>query len=181
MSKTNNRGCITGMPKTRLQKEDIVKSLTNSLKESKSIVLSKITGLSVAEMTELRKKLREENVGHKVVKISLLKRALRLAGLSDKNVGVKTQVAVSYGEDETAPARILKSFGKEHENLQLLFGYLEKQQVTLEQVNALATLPTKQQLLGQLASVLAGPARGLVMVLSGNFRGLVRVLSQVKR
>jgi large subunit ribosomal protein L10 len=169
------------MPKTRLQKEDIIKDMTDSLKEAKSVVLSKITGLTVAETTELRRKLREEKVKHKVIKISLLKRSLHNAGMSTDNVGVKTQVAVSLSEDETAAARILKNFGKDHENLQPLLGYLEKQQLTLEQVNALANLPTKLQLLGQFASVLSAPARGLATVLSGNLRGLVRVLSQVKK
>src|SRR3989344_3147903 len=169
------------MAKTRAQKEDIVKKLTTGFKNAKSLVVSEIKGLSVAELTELRRKLRAESVGHTVAKITLLKKALYAVGLPVEELKISTQVAVSYSEDETAPARILNSFSKAHDKIQILYGYLEKNSLDKAQVLSLASLPTKPQLIAQLLSVLNGPARGLVTVLSGNLRGLVRVLSQVKR
>ena len=169
------------MPKTKDQKKKIVEKLTKIFKEAKSIVFSEVKGLNVADTSELRKQLREEKAGHTVAKLSLIKIALQRAGIKPGKLDFKTQVAISFADDETTAARVLKAFSKKHDQLKSLAGFLEGEEIDAGKVNQLASLPTKQQLLGQLASVLAGPARGLVTVLSGNHRGLVRVLSQVKK
>lgn len=169
------------MPKTRAQKAEMVGDLSNKLSGARSVVISQILGLTVSEMTELKSLLRKEGVSNQVVKISLLKLALARAGMAADSFDIHSQISVSYADDETSAARILKDFAKEHENLKLVSGFLEKQSLSLPQVMELANLPSKQQLLGQLANVLAGPSKGLVTVLSGNLRGLVQVLSQVQR
>ena len=169
------------MAKTFDQKKEIVKKLTDAFKSSKSVIFSDIKGLNVADTSKLRVLLRKEKVGHTVAKLTLVKRALREAGLKVENFDFKTQVAISYAGDETTAARILKQFSKGHENLKVMSGFLEGESIDGQKVTVLASIPSRQDLLGQLVSVIAGPARGLVTVLSGNLRGLVQVLSQVKK
>jgi len=169
------------MAKTKDQKKQVVDKLTEKFKASKSIVFSEIKGLNVADTSALRKQLREGSVQHTVVKLTLLKLALRKAGIKVDDFDFKTQVAVSFSEDEVAAAKILKSFAKKNENLKMLSGYLEGKRLSEVELNNLASLPSKTELLGQLVSVLSGPSRGLVTVLSGNLRGLVQVLSQIKK
>ena len=169
------------MPKTLDQKKETVKKLTDAFKSSKSVIFSEIKGLNVADTSELRAQLRKEKVGHTVAKLTLVKRALRQAGLKVKDFDFKTQVAVSFSDDETAAARILKKFSKGNENLKVLSGFLEGESIDEAKIAQLASMPSRKDLLGQLVSVIAGPSRGLVTVLSGNLRGLVQVLSQVKK
>jgi large subunit ribosomal protein L10 len=166
------------MAKTRAQKVQTVEALKDKLSKAKLIVLSDIKGLNVADTTQLRNTLRKEKVGHTVMKLSLLKIALRKAGVKNPKSDMHTQVAVTYGEDDTASARILKQFSREHGNLKLLCGYLDKNYIDQQQVLTLASIPSRVELLGQLVGVLSGPTRGLASVLQGNLRGLVRVLSQ---
>lgn len=169
------------MAKTRDQKKKVVDSLAEKFKAAKLVVFSEIKGLNVADTTELRRNMRKEEVGHEVVKLSLLKIALSRLGFKVGDLGFKTQVAVSYGADDTASARLLKDFSKKHEQVKLLGGFLDKSALTGAQVTALASVPPRPVLLSQLLSVLSGPARGLVTVLSGSHRGLVTVLSKVKK
>jgi len=169
------------MAKTRAQKEKTVEQLAKAFKSAKSVIFSEIKGLNVADTSELRVLLRKEKVGHTVAKLTLVKRALREAGLKADSLDFKTQVAVSYSDDETAAARILKKFSIGHESLKLLSGFLEGESIDGQKLKALAGTPSRKELLGQLVSVIAGPAKGLVTVLSGNLRGLVQVLSQIKK
>ncbi len=166
------------MAKTREVKVKIVDELAKGLKAAKLIVLSEIKGLSVNDSDKLRNLLRSEQVKHQVVKISLLKRALSKAGIRVGGLKVATQVAVSYSSDDTAGARILHQFAKTNQQLKPLAGYLSGSQLSEAEVKQLSTVPSRTELLGQLVSVLAGPARGMVTVLSGNLRGLVTVLSK---
>ena len=155
--------------------------LTKAFQEAKAVIFSEIKGLNVADTSKLRKELRKEGVKHTVAKLSLVKLALRRAGIKLDNLDFKTQVAVTFSPEETAGARILKKFSKANKNLKILSGILEKEPIDAQKVSQLASMPTKQELLGQLASVIGGPNRGLVTVLSGNLRGLIQVLSQIKR
>lgn len=169
------------MAKTRAQKVETVKVLEDGFKKSKLIVFSEIKGLSVADITKLRGLLRKEEITHTVAKVSLLRRALNKVGIKTDKLNLVTQTAVSFGKDETAAARLLKNFSREHENLKLLCGFLGNEYIDGPRLGQLASIPSRLDLLGQLASVIAGPTRGLVTVLSGSHRGLVQVLSQIKK
>lgn len=166
------------MAKTFEQKKQIVDKLTAGLKAAKLIVFSEIKGLNNKDTTSLRSALRKEQVKHTVVKLSLVKLALNRLGIKLTGGSPATQVAVSFSEDDTASARVLKEFGKGSDKLKMLFGFLDKAPLDAAQLSVLAAVPTRPVLLSQLVSVLAGPARGLVTVLSGSHRGLVQVLSQ---
>ena len=147
------------MAKTRSQKVKTVGALEEGFKRSKLIVLSEIKGLNVAATTKLRTELRAEKIGHTVAKISLVKKALRKAGIKTAGLEVHTQASVTYSEDETAAARILRQFSRGHDSLKILCGYFNKELIDQKKLLQLATIPSRTELLGQLVGVIAGPVR----------------------
>ncbi|MBX4188225.1 MAG: 50S ribosomal protein L10 [Candidatus Doudnabacteria bacterium] len=168
------------MATTRQEKESQLKQLIADLSEAKGVVFAQYRGLTVKAIDKIRKNLRKENVKYQVVKVTLLKKAFEQLGVSTENFSYTGPIAVAFSlEDETTPARLIKTLNKEHQELILDGGILEKKVIGKQMVMQLADLPSKEQLLGQLLSVISGPARGLVTVLSGNMRQLVYALNAI--
>ena len=169
------------MATTRKEKEDILKQMTEDLESARGVVFTEYRGLTVKDLDKLRKNLRKENVKYQVVKVTLLKKALEKLGIKTDGLKYSGPIAVASSKDEeTTPARLVKAAGKDFPNLKIDGGIFNKELVATEVVNRLASLPSKEQLLGQLVSVIAGPMRGLVTVLSGNTRNLLNVLNAIK-
>lgn len=166
---------------TRKQKEETLASLIEGLKNARGVVFTEYRGLTVKQMDNVRKALRKENIKYQVVKITLLKKALAALGINADGLKYSGPLALAVSnEEETAPARILKSLTKDNPHLILDGGIFNHELAGSDVVIRLANLPSKQQLLGQLVYVLSGPARGLVTVLSGNTRKLLNVLNAIK-
>lgn len=170
------------MPKTRKQKEEIVKKLADKINKSKSLVFSNYQGLTVNEIQELKSQGREQDVEFNVVKNSLFKIAQKNSDLKDVEVEDWTgPKAVAFGyEDEVAPAKLLHTFAKEHKALELLSGILDNKLLSGEEVTALAKLPSKDELIAKTVGTIKAPITGFVNVLVGNMRGLINVLNAVK-
>ncbi|MFA6271907.1 MAG: 50S ribosomal protein L10 [Patescibacteria group bacterium] len=170
------------MPKTRVQKEEIVKTLVERLSGMKSAVFINYSGLNVKSFENLRQLLRDEEVECNVAKKTLIKRALdevKLEGMDIK--GLDGQIAVAMGfKDEVAPARILKKFQKDNVTLQILGGILEGSYIEQAKVMELANLPSREQLLAQVVGSLRAPLVGIVNVLQGNMRGFIYALNAIK-
>ncbi|WP_026673485.1 50S ribosomal protein L10 [Alkalihalobacterium bogoriense] len=146
------------------KKKQVVSDIATKLRESKSTVLVDYRGLTVAEVTELRKELREAGVEFKVYKNTLSRRAAdeaELSGLNEQLVG-PTAIAFS-AEDVIAPAKILHGFAKKHEALEIKAGVIEGNIATVDQVKALAELPSREGLLSMLLSVLQAPMRNFAL------------------
>lgn len=167
---------------TKSQKIELVKKLTEKIKVAKSAVFVDYKGLKVKDSTELKKSLRAEGVEYIVVRKTLLDIALKNAGIEGVSVkGMEGQVAISISNvDEVAAAKIIDIFAKTNENVKFLGGTLGNQVLSAAEVKALAKIPSKEQLLGQLVGTLNAPISGFVNVLAGNLRGLVQVLNAVK-
>ncbi|OGE83649.1 MAG: 50S ribosomal protein L10 [Candidatus Doudnabacteria bacterium RIFCSPLOWO2_01_FULL_44_21] len=169
------------MAKSKAQKTTTLAAITQELKSAKGIVFTQYRGLTVKQIDLVRKILRKENVKYQVVKITLLKKALQALGIKLDNFKYNGPVALATSVDEeAAPARILKSLVKDNPQLVFDGGVFNQEIVGPDVVLRLASLATKPQLLGQLVSVLTGPARGLVTVLSGNTKKLLNVLNAIK-
>lgn len=165
----------------KAQKKQIVTDLTQQFREAKAAVFSDFQGLPAKDIQEVRAKLGAAGIMHKVVKLTLVKKALAAAGIETEKFNFQVPVAVSLSkDDEVAPAKILSDYAKINDKLKVLAGVLGNRFIDLAEVKALASLPGKQELLGQLVGVLAGPLRGMVSVLSGNLRGLMSVLNAIK-
>ncbi len=162
----------------REQKQQEIDRLKDSFSRAKSAILADYCGLSVAEINEVRGRLRESSVEMRVTKNTLAKRAIKDTDsdpLSDSFAG-PTAIAFSY-DDPVAGAKALTELVKVHEALEIKAGIMGDKLMTVADIEALAKLPTKEILLAQLLSVMNGPMSGLVNVLSGTQRNLVQLLS----
>lgn len=171
------------MPLTFQKKQELVDDLSEKIKNSKSMVFADFSGLPSESMSELRNRLRKENIVFRVVKKTLLKRVLRFLGLGDiAEKEIPGQLSVAFGVDEVGAAKSLSAFIKETktENLGILGGVLEQKFLTKNEVISLAKVPTRQESLGLLVGTLKSPMSGLVNVLGGNIRNLILVLKQIK-
>lgn len=171
------------MAKTKEQKRTILKELSERVEKSKSIVFTRFDSLGVKENEELRQKLKEENSEYYVAKKTLLKLALEEKGLKDINPReFEGRVAAIFGyEDEVAPAKIVDDFKKNHEDkINFVGGVLENKFLSATEVEALAKLPSKQELYAKIVGSLNAPVSGFVNVLAGNIRGLVNVLKAIE-
>ena len=142
------------------KKAAIVDEVADKFKSSVANVIVDYRGLTVEEVTDLRKQLREASVEMRVIKNTYLKRAATKAeieGLDDVFAG-PTAVAFSE-EDVTAPARILVKFAEDHENLEIKGGMIEGKVSSLDEINVLSKLPDRDGLLSMLLSVLQAPVR----------------------
>lgn len=145
-------------------KKQIVDEIAGKLKESKSTIVVDYRGLTVSEVTELRKELREAGVEFKVYKNSMTRRAAEAAELADLNTSLTGPNAIAFStEDVVAPAKILNEFAKKHEALEIKAGVVEGNIVTVEEIKALADLPSREGLLSMLLSVLQAPTRNLAL------------------
>lgn len=165
------------MPTAR--KEAAVGELTEKLAGAKSLFLTDFAGLTVGEITRLRGELRKDGNTYAVVKNTLFKIAAGdLAAQLEKYLAGPTGI-VFAGEDPVAPAKALKTFSDTVKRVAVKAAYIDGQIVDAAQVDKLAKLPPKIELIASLVGTLANPLRGLVTVLSGNQSGLVRVLQKI--
>ena len=129
----------------------------------------------------MRSKLRAENVEYKVFKNTLAKRALDDLGLSDAVEFMDGPTAWAFCDDPVAPAKVLKDFGKEAAFVVMSGGILDGKVISGDQLDALASLPSRDVLLAQVVGTIAAPLRNLVGTLNAVPRNFVNVLDQIKK
>ena len=144
-------------------------------------ILTDYKGLDVAAINDLRRKLREENIEYQVVKNTLLLRAAEGtdAELMKDHFKGPSAVALSY-EDPVAPAKVLTQFAKENEALEIKAGVMEGKYLDLTDLKALADLPSKEVLLGQLVGVMNNVPTSFVRVVAEVPRQMLNVLNAIK-
>lgn len=164
----------------RSEKVEAIETIKDRFSKMTSAVFVDFSGMSVEEVTKLRESFRDSGVEYKVVKNTLVRRALAeepyLSGLNDVLKGM-TAVAWSY-EEPSAGARVAKAFAKENEKLKIKAGLLDGEVLDGKAVeNQLAALPNKDEARAALLATLMAPAQQLVMLLNtpgGNFVRLLR-------
>jgi len=165
----------------REEKERLVAELHEKFKEVRAVILTDFTGLDVAQLSRLRRQLQERGMEYRVVKNTLLRRASQktaFEALAEHFVGPNA-VVLSY-EDPVLPAKILVDFAKEEPELQIKAGFVEGRVLDPKDVKALATLPPREVLIGQMVGLLKAPLAMLVGVLQAPMRELVGVLQAIK-
>lgn len=170
------------MAKSKEQKRDIIKKLTDKLDQAKSVVFVKFSALGVKENEDLRKQLKAEESEYYVAKKTLLDLSLRNKKIDNINVkDFAGRLAIVFGyRDEVAPAKIIDKFSQAHEDkIEFLGGFLENKFIDKNEVGALAKLPSKLELYAKLVGSLSAPMSGLVSVLNGNSRKLVYALNAI--
>jgi len=159
------------------KKQELVKSYAEEFSRSQAAILTDYRGLPVAELNQLRNKMREVGSGYHVVKNRLVKLALREAGLPVPEELLQGPTAIGFCyEDAVAPAKVLTEYTKESKMLTIKGGILGERVIDAQAISSLADLPPRDVLLTQLLSGIQSPIAGLVNVLSSTLRGLVTVL-----
>jgi large subunit ribosomal protein L10 len=162
------------------EKEVELTKFRETIKGAKSVVVSHASGMSVAEVTELRKQLREANVTHTVVKNTLGRiaaREVQMEGLA-KLLDGPTVISISK-TDSIAPAKVLSAFAKTHEKLVILGGVIDGKDATAKDISEIASLPSREELLAKMLGSLQSPISGFVRVLNGPLQGFVRALGAI--
>lgn len=165
----------------RPKKIEAVDEFKQRLQESNIAIATQYVGINVAAVTELRRKLRAEKVSFKVYKNTLAKRALDELELSGAADFMQGPTAWAFCKDVVAPAKILKEFAKDTPTVVMSGGILEGKLVKAAQLDALASLPGREVLLGQVVGTIAAPLRDLVGTLSAVPRSVVNVLDQIRK
>ena len=162
---------------SRDKKNTLVAEMSEVLQSSKMTVFAQYQGLSVADVQELRRAAREAGVTIKVVKNRLVRVALGgIDTYKDTDTSALTGqllYAIS-SEDEVAPAQVLDKFAKTHPALQFAGAFSDEGTVlSADDVKALAGLPSKNQLIGQVVAQLLSPVNDVTNALSGNLHALL--------
>ncbi len=140
-------------------KSQLVSEITEKMEKSSSVIVVDYKGLTVEEVTELRKKMREAGVDYKVYKNTLVRRAAKTVGIEqfdDVNLVGTNAIAFGY-EDPVAPARILKEFMETNPKLQLKMGIVEGEFYNESQIVEFASIPSREVLIAKLLGSLKAP------------------------
>lgn len=167
---------------SKSKKSAILVDLEAEFKNSKSVAFTAYTGITVADIQNLRTKLREGDARMVIAKKTLFKIAAKNAGLKDlTDESMEGPVAAVFShEDELAGLQILEKSKKDFKQIEILGGVFDGEILDKVKANQLAALPSKDALLGQIVGLLASPMRGFVGVGNQVISGFVRALDAVR-
>lgn len=164
----------------RKQKEEMVKMLEGIFDNSGSVVMAEYSGMTVAELTDLRAKLRETGATVKVVKNRLAKIALKGKpgeGVSDL---FKGPVAIAYGDDIISAPKVAVNFAKDSDVFNILGGFMGEEVFDVSGIEALSKLPSREELIGMVASRLLGQASQIGQRLNAPGSALAGAISVIE-
>lgn len=166
----------------RAEKEKAVQDIQEKFKKAQAVFLFEYHGLNVADMTGLRMKLREGQGELKVLKNTLVKKALEGSPLKEMiAVDFKGPIACAFGySDAVATAKVLVDFKKEDQSLNFKSGVLKEQKIQVQEIKALAKLPSREVLLAHLVGTLAAPISSFVSVLAAVPRKFLYALRAIE-
>ncbi len=166
----------------RQEKESIVAEVSEKISRARSIYLTDFTGLTVQEANELRREFRKSGVDYRVVKNTLVRRALGSVGGYDR-IGGKlsgpTAIALSY-DDPVSPAKVIKKFIEKYEKPKVKACIVESQIYEGSKLNELAKLPSRGELIASILGAVQSPIAGIIGAVQAVARDLVIVLHAIE-
>jgi len=163
-------------------KKQIVAEIKEKLSQAQAVVIVENRGLTVAQVTELRNKLREAGVEFKVLKNTLMKLAADEVGVTGLDPYLQGPTAWAFSmADPVSAAKVITTFVKTNDKLAVKGGILENQAITADGVKALADLPPREVLLAQVLGAMQGPLVGLANVLQGPIRKMGYALEAIRK
>lgn len=161
----------------RPEKTSIITEIQEKINASPYILLTEYSGLRVGEFSELRTRLAQVNAEYRVIKNTLLRRALKDSKLPELENDLVGQTAVVLGQkDVSAAAKVLKNFKAEFQKPNIKVGILDKSFISNDQILALADLPAREVLLAKLLGLLTTPATQLARVINTPAAQLAQVI-----
>ncbi|HYE76164.1 MAG TPA: 50S ribosomal protein L10 [Blastocatellia bacterium] len=168
--------------KTRQQKQEELEELRRELQTTPHALVVGFQGLAVAKDWDLRKQLREANLGYRVVKNTLAQRAVvgtPLEGLSEQ---FKGSSAIAYSQnDPVTLAKVLTKFSRENPVFTFKAGVVEGRVISVKDLDAIASLPSKEELISKIMFLVNAQAQRLAVTLNGVARNLAVVLGEVAK
>jgi len=165
---------------TLQQKKEVVKELSEKIKNSKAMVFADYRGLTVEQDTELRSALRKAGVDYRVVKNTLTRLAAKENDLDGLDPYFNGPTAMASSDiDPVIPAKVLVEYSKKYDKLELKVGVVEGKIIDVDGIKALADLPPREVLIARALGGFNAPITGLVNVLNGNLRGLAVALNAI--
>jgi large subunit ribosomal protein L10 len=165
------------------EKAEIVSEIKEMIENASAVYLTDYSKINVADISHIRNEFRKEGVNYKVLKNTLFERAMKEAGkfdkFSDHLVGMTGFAFAST--NPVAPAKIIKTYFDKNQKLSLKAAYIEDQYYDGKQLNILATLPTKKELVASILGSINAPASGIVGVLNAVMRDLVSVIDEISK
>jgi len=162
-------------------KINVVKDTVKRFENSKGVYFTKYTGIDVKTITDLRKSFRDNNVEYVVTKNTLTKLAAKEAGYENLDEILSGQVGIAFSDDATAPARIIKEFKKENEDLLDVLGLIfDGELYPSDKYIEFANLPTKEESLTKMVVMLNQPLTKFASALNNSFAKLLSTLGNLK-
>jgi len=165
------------------EKAEIISNVKEMIENSSAVYLTDFSGITVADITNIRNDFRKEGVKYKVIKNTLFKRAVSESGkyskLGENLVGMTGYAFAS--DNLVAPAKIIKKYVDDKKNLALKACYIEDQYFDGSRLSELASLPTKKEIIAGILGSLNSPAQGIVGAISAVMRDLVSVVDEIAK
>ena len=154
------------MPISKDKKKEILAGLKDSVGKASSLVFVNFHGLTVSEVTEVRKKLRKEGIGYTVAKKTLMKKALDEAKIEGTLPELAGEIALAFGQDPIAPAREIFAFQKKFDKkLSMVGGVFENKFMDKMQIMEIASIPGRETLYAQFVNLINSPIQRFVVVI----------------
>ena len=163
------------------QKIAAIAEIKEQIEQSEIAIMMQYVGINVENVTAMRKELREAGVKYKVYKNNLARRALRELEIEEAADVMEGPTGWAFSEDPVLPAKIIKSWAAKSKFVKMRGGVLSGKPLSADQLNALAMLPSREQLLGQVVGTIAAPLRNFVGTLQAVPRNLVGVLDALRK
>jgi len=164
---------------TKSQKEQLVEELKIAMDQNKILVMADYRGLTVKDIDELKKEVREAGGQMRVAKKTLVNVALKDKGIDFDTRKYSGPLAFIFGPEETAIPKKVWNFSRKNDKLKIEGGMLEYNLIAKEDVEALAKLPSKNELLAKLVDTIQGPISGFANVLAGPMKSFVQVMKAI--
>ena len=167
---------------TKAFKQEKIEAMKENFAKAKVAVVTEYRGLSVEEITKLRRALQKENSDYMVTKNTLAKVASKGTQFEVLEEVLKGPVAIAFGfADEVAPAKVLKKFIKEAKKGQVIAAALDGKLLDAKETEVLADLPSKEELYAKMLGCINSPATGIAGAVNAVMSGLVRAMDQVAK
>ncbi len=170
------------MPLTKEQKATAVEAITGQLEAAPMLYLTDYKGLNVEQANDLRRRFRKAGVGYKVVKNTLLRLAMEgIGGYDDLYDHLSGPIAIALSEEPAAPARVIKDFTRDtkQELPELKVAYIDGDIYQADQLDVLASLKSKNELIGDIVGLLMAPITNVVGALQAPGSNLLAILQTI--
>lgn len=161
-------------------KKVVVQEITDKIKEAKSIVFVDYNQLTVAEVSALRNKCKQAGCEYKVYKNTLVRKALNELGFNQFDADLNGPTAVTFGSDETGAAKVMEAAAKDYDKkIVIKSAFVDNTYVDKAGVKALATMPSREELVAKMLGSMQAPVANFAGVLNNLMSGIVRVLNGI--